>query len=109
MELQATWRRVIRVWWALAWRNVLVTMAAMIVSFFAGFLLGLILEAFGVPVKIIQVVSFPLGMAIGLAFSLIPIWLIFGKDFGEFRLVLMGKQVPPVQFPNFPAEAQAIK
>jgi hypothetical protein len=45
----------------------------------------------GVPVKTIQIVVAPLGFAMGLAFSIVPMKMILGKDFGEFRLVLFAK------------------
>jgi hypothetical protein len=61
----------------------------MIVGFIIGFILGLILGIIGIePNKSIMLI---LGIIIGLAISTIPMKMILGKDFGEFRLVLLSK------------------
>jgi hypothetical protein len=62
MELEITWRRVIRVWWSYVWRNLI----AIIVSMLIGMVVGLSwihLGSMGVPVKTIQIVVAPLGFA----------------------------------------------
>lgn len=88
MELEATWGRTIRVWWAYLWRSILAALASGILGAVLGAVLGFLLGAAGVDPGVIGRASFVLGIAIGVAFSIIPIRLILNKDFGEFRLVL---------------------
>lgn len=89
MELEVTWKRAVKVWWSYLWRNVLAVAGAMIVSSIVGAILGFVLTLAGLPRDIIQNVATPIGLLIGILFSIIPIKLILGKDFGEFRLVLI--------------------
>lgn len=91
MEVEITWGRVIRVWWAYLWRNLVALVVAAIAGGIVGFILGFIMGAMGVAPKTIQYVTAPLGVIIGLAISIIPMKMILGKDFGQFRLVLVSK------------------
>jgi len=52
---------------------------------------GLVLGVAGASVKTIQIVTIPLGLILGIGTSIVPIKMILGKDFGEFRLVLVPK------------------
>lgn len=89
MELEVTWKRATRVWWSYLWRNLIAMIAAMIVGAIIGFLLGFALGAVGVPAETIQMITAPIGVVVGLLISIVPIRMILGKDFGEFRLVLL--------------------
>ena len=91
MELEVTWGRTLRVWWAYLWRNLIAIVAAMVLAVVVGAILGFILGAAGVPPKTIHFIGAPIGFAIGLAISIVPMKLILGKDFGEFRLLLVTK------------------
>ena len=97
MELEVTWGRVIRVWWSLFWRNVIAIVAAIVIGGIVGAILGFILGMAGVPVATIKMIGMPIGALIGLAISIVPLKLILGLDFGEFRLVLVSKQHPGAQ------------
>jgi len=92
MELEVTWGRAIRVWWAYLWRNLIAIVAAVVAGGVAGGVLGFVLSAAGVPIEAIRVVSMAIGGTIGLVISVVPIKLILNKDFGEFRLSLTAKQ-----------------
>jgi hypothetical protein len=46
----------------------------------------------GVAEGTIQFILAPVGFLIGIGISVIPLRLILGKDFGEFRLVLLSNQ-----------------
>jgi hypothetical protein len=94
MELEITCSRVIRVWWSYLWRNLIAILVSMIVGFIVGFIIGFIMGAMGFSIMAIQLVTAPLGFVIGLAISIVPMKMILGKDFGEFRLVLLAKQMP---------------
>jgi Na+/citrate or Na+/malate symporter len=88
MEMEVTWSRAAMVWWSYIWRLVLAT----IVSSLGGGVLGLILGAVGAPKEAIIFVTLPIGLMIGTAASIVPMKMILGKDFGEFRLLLVAKQ-----------------
>lgn len=92
MELEVTWNRAVFVWWAYLWRSVIAVVAGMVAAGIVGAVGGVVLGILGVSVRTIQEIMLPVGIAIGLIFSIIPIKMILGKDFGEFRLVLLGKE-----------------
>jgi hypothetical protein len=93
MELEVTWGRAVRVWWAYVWRNLLAAIVAMFIGAIVGGLLGLILGMLGVPTETIRIITMPIGLILGLVISVFPIKMILGKDFGEFRLVLIQKNI----------------
>ena len=89
MELEATWNRAIRVWWSLAWRSIIAAIVAMVFGGVVGFIVGVVGAILQLPIQAIQSVAAVLGIVIGLPISVVPIKLILGKDYGEFRLVLL--------------------
>ncbi|MEZ0232084.1 MAG: hypothetical protein ACAH12_04540 [Methylophilaceae bacterium] len=91
MELEVTWGRAIRVWWAYVWRNIIAIIVAMLIGAVLGAILGAIMGALHVPLETIKIIVTPIGVILGFAISIVPIKLILGKDFGEFRLVLIKK------------------
>ncbi|MCJ8294649.1 MAG: hypothetical protein MJK15_09605 [Colwellia sp.] len=93
MELEITWKRVIRIWWSFLWRNILAILGAVVIGALVGFIFGLILGAIGVPVETIKMIVQPIGFLIGLGISVIPLKMVLGKNFGEFRLVLIKTEV----------------
>jgi hypothetical protein len=92
MELDITWDRVVRVWWALLWRNLIAVVAAVLIGSVIGGIIGVILGMAGVPVGTIRIIVMPIGIIIGFAVSIVPLKMILGKDFGDFRLVPAPKQ-----------------
>lgn len=102
-ELELTRGRLLRVWWAHVWRSLLAVVASlltgMVVGGVIGAILGLSMSMAGYGVDEIQAVAKPvgfvLGAAIGLAFSIIPMKLIIGRSFGDFRLVLVPNTTEP--------------
>ncbi len=89
VETAITWRRTWRIWWAYAWRNLLITVAAMIAGGIVGFIVGFVLALLGVEQQIIQYITGSLGFVIGFLLSVLPMRMILGKNFGDFRLVLI--------------------
>jgi hypothetical protein len=89
MELEVTWGRAIRVWWSYLWRSIIAMIVAAFFGGIAGAIVGIIGAILKLPLPAIQVFSGILGVVIGLAISVVPIKLILGKDYGEFRLVLL--------------------
>ena len=61
----------------------------MVVGAVIGAIMGFVLGAAGASVRTIQVLVMPVGVVIALALSVVPMKLILGKSFGEFRLVLL--------------------
>ncbi len=92
MELEVTWGRATRVWWSYFWRNLIAIVAAMIIGGIIGGILGFVMSMAGMSVTAIQLVATPIGMVLGLGISIVPVKMILGMDFGEFRLVLVAKQ-----------------
>ena len=91
MELEVTWGRAVKVWWAYLWRNLLAIVAMGILGAALGFVIGLALGALGVSTGTIQVIAAVVGAVLGLALSVIPVTLSLGNDFGSVRLVLVSK------------------
>jgi hypothetical protein len=89
MELEITWKRAARIWWSYIWRNIIAIIGAVIIGAIAGGVLGFILGMLGASTDTIKLIVQPIGILIGLGISIIPFKLILGKNFGEFRLVLM--------------------
>lgn len=94
MELEITWKRVIKIWWAFFWRNILIVILSTIAGFIIGFSLSFAGRLFGSPEGTVSLFRQVLSIAVGLALSLLPVKWILGKDFGEFRLVLLHKEQP---------------
>ena len=75
----------------------------MLIGMVVGAIIGFIMGALGFEIRTIQLVTAPLGGVIGLLISIVPMKLILGMDFGEFRLVLLAKDSAPsspVSTPN---------
>lgn len=90
-ELDITWGRAFRVWWALLWRGSLAFMASILMGALGGGLLGTALGSLDFDIILIKNLAGILGFLIGLAFSIIPVKLVLGKSFSSFRLVLVPK------------------
>jgi ABC-type uncharacterized transport system permease subunit len=96
MELDVTWGRAVRVWWAHAWRSLVAVLVAMVIGAVVGGILGFAMGIMGAEVRTIRIVAGTIGFAIGLGVSVVPMKMILGKEFREFRLVLMAKQADQV-------------
>jgi hypothetical protein len=92
MEIEVTWGRATMVWWAYIWRLLLCGLASALVGGIVGAVIGLVMGILQAPKEAILFVSLPVGILIGTASSIVPMKLILGKDFGEFRLALVSKQ-----------------
>lgn len=107
-EVEVTTKRLLKVWWAFLWRSVLVTIGAMAVSMVVGAVvgaaLGFVMHLGGYGTEEIQIVARPVGMVlgglIGVGFSIIPVKLLLGKSFGEFRLVLVSNTEEQIEQPS---------
>lgn len=90
MELEVTWGRSTRVWWALFWRCLVATIIVLIIASVFGFIVGFIISATGGTItSTINIILMSIGGIMGLVASFVPVKMILGKDFGEFRLALV--------------------
>lgn len=74
-----------------------------------GFFIGVVLGEMGYSSDAVQKAVYPFGFFFGLTVTLAPIKMILGKDFGDFRLVLLAKQIPkptPVRRKGFFAQIE---
>ena len=95
MELEVTWGRAARVWFAFLWRNLFAIVGGVILGGIIGFLVGFLAQLTGLEPEVGQRITMVLGVVIGLGVSVVPIRMILGKDFGEFRLVLLSSERAP--------------
>jgi ABC-type glycerol-3-phosphate transport system permease component len=95
MELEVTWGRAFQVWWSYLWRNLIAIVVSMLVGIFVGAIMGFVMGMLGFSLEIIRIGAILIGIVLGLVISVIPIKMILGKDFGEFRLALVAKGSNP--------------
>lgn len=91
MELEITWKRAIHVWWAYLWRNIIVVLCTMVGMFIFGLIVGFISKALGYKQEVIKTTLMVFGFIIGFCSSIYPIKMILGKEFGDFRIVLVSR------------------
>ena len=91
MELSITWGRAARIWWAFFWRSLLIMIPALLAAFLVAVPMGLLLGLAGATTDTVRIAAMPVGFLIALAGHVLAMKLILGKDFGEFRLVLLSK------------------
>ncbi|MFZ5863261.1 MAG: hypothetical protein ACOYXR_10535 [Nitrospirota bacterium] len=92
MELPVTWSRAARVWKSYFWRTLVALLASVILGAIVGGAIGFVMGVIGFSPESIRPVSVVIGIVIGIAVSIVPMKLILGKDFGEFRVVLLAKE-----------------
>jgi hypothetical protein len=94
-ELEVTLNRVLRVWWALAWRSLLSIPLGAAVGCVIGFVVGLTGHAAGAsPARIqllVQILTVPVGLVLGLLVGFWAVWSVLRKQFREFRIALIAR------------------
>jgi hypothetical protein len=85
MELEATWERAIRIWWALLWRIFVIGNIGSLVIVFVVLISGQRSEQQAV------LSSTVLGLVWGSALGLYFVRWMLNRDFGDFRLALVSK------------------
>jgi len=95
-----TWRRATQVWWALTWRGAVAMFVSVMLGALLGAIAGALVATFSIPTADLAAVSQGLaqafGAVLGALVSIIPVKLVLGSDFGEFRLVLLGSRPLPL-------------
>jgi len=92
MEFEVTWIRATRIWWAYLWRGLVGAVVMSLVGGLVGGLLGYIMTSLGAKASTIQLVALPIGVILGIGVSILAVKQVLGKDFGEFRLLLVSKE-----------------
>jgi len=85
-ELEPTWQRALSVWWLIAWRAGLGSLA---MGAAAGFILGFIGAIVGVPRDVSSVGAGLLGFVIAIVWGVIVVRMALRKKYGEFRIALI--------------------
>ena len=91
MELEVTWARATRIWWAYLWRSIVGAVVMSLIGGLVGGLLGYMMSSFGAKTSTVQWVALPIGVILGVGMSILVVKRVLGKDFGEFRLLLVSK------------------
>jgi hypothetical protein len=91
MELDVTWYRAVSVWWSFLWRAIIAAFFGMVVALANCVFVTIVGLTLRLPSPAIQTVGLLLGIVVVLAVTVVPMKLILGKDYGEFRLVLLSK------------------
>ena len=103
MELEVTWGRTARIWWALLWRGLIATICVVVVAGIIGGAMGAIGFLMGVDEETLTVLAGIIGFAIGLLSQPVVIRMILNRDYGEFRLALVLNS--PVTAPPYLADS----
>ncbi|GHD66022.1 hypothetical protein [Jeongeupia chitinilytica] len=90
MELEMTWRRAIRVWWAYAWRVLVLTLlAGAVFGITAGVIVAILAGNAGASADIPRLALAAFGTLLGAVLSLVSMKCVLGCNFGEFRVALI--------------------
>jgi len=89
MELETTFGRTTKVWWAYFWRSIVAGIGSTLVGVIVGGILGFLLGLTGIPQALIQYTVFFTQVVIGIAASILVMKIILEKSFGNFRLALI--------------------
>ncbi|QDT66568.1 hypothetical protein [Calycomorphotria hydatis] len=92
MEVTATWSRVLPVWWAHFWRNII---ASFVCGALSGGIVGFFMGYYGCSMETVQIVTSRVGFFAGLAASVIPMKMVIGLNYGGYRLVLISDSESP--------------
>ena len=92
MEIEVTWARATRIWWAYLSRSIVGAVVMSLTGGLVGGLLGYLMSSFGAKTSTVQLVALPIGVILGVGMSILVVKLVLGKDFGEFRLLLVSKE-----------------
>jgi hypothetical protein len=109
MELELTFGRVLRVWWAFLWRHLIATIFAVLVGGVLGAIIGGLIGVTGGNLEGAKLYLRLLGGLIGLVISFVPPWFVLNRNYGDFRLALISTrtgEVPPVLSEPAPDKAQ---
>jgi|GEM_PF-544480 len=95
--LEVTKSRLIKIWWAFLWRFSLSVLGALICSFIVGAIiggiLGTVIHFSGYDIANysahLEMTGYVIGVLVYLAFTIIPVYYLLNKKFGNFSLILV--------------------
>jgi multisubunit Na+/H+ antiporter MnhE subunit len=70
--VELTWRRVLSVWWLIAWRA---SLGGAIIGFIVGFIIGAVGAVVGLPTETRTMVSLPIFVLLGLYWGVVVVKL----------------------------------
>lgn len=86
--LEPTLEHALIIWWAWAWRAVLLIIGLGLVT---GFAVGLVGALMGLPKETVSTMAGFAGFILGVGASVYVLKRILRKDFGDFRICLLAK------------------
>jgi hypothetical protein len=95
MEVEPNLDRVLRIWWALLWRLALMTLSTFGVAWLLSFPLDFAETTLGLPHEDVLRCGLILVYLIGLVLTLVPVWWVVNRDYGDFRLSLVARPTAP--------------
>lgn len=90
-ELEATWERVVSVWWLLAWRGVV---GGVVLGAVIGFVIGVVAGLAGFSPEQIRPVASVAGAIIGFGWALVVVRMMLAKHYKDFRIALVPIAAP---------------
>jgi hypothetical protein len=85
-ELDATWGRVLRIWWLFLWRSLI---GAVLLGAIIGAVFGFIIGVLGLSHQIIAVGSPIIGAIVGSIWAVLVMRMALRKHYSDFRIVLV--------------------
>jgi ABC-type Fe3+-siderophore transport system permease subunit len=85
-ELEVTWRRVMGVWWLVAWRSVV---GAVLIGAAIGFVIGSVGALAGIPEQSLTILGTAAGAIVGLVWAIVVVRMALRKQYSDFRLALV--------------------
>ena len=90
-ELDADFKRMLAVWWLLAWRG---TLVGALMGGLLGAVIGFVWYAMQLPADNLQMVTAVLGGLVGLVWGFIVLGMALRKKYKGFRIALVPAAVP---------------
>ncbi len=88
-DLEATWGRMLAVWWLIIWRAAVIgTVSVLVVGWALGFLMG----AMGLDLRTIDLVGQIAALAIYALAVLVTLRMALKKRYGDFRIALVPRE-----------------
>ena len=87
MEMEITWPRLLKLWWGFLWRFVIAIISSFLVGLVFASILTMLMSGAGAGEGSIRLYTYIIGIIITLLFSMVPLRLLIGKTFGDFKLI----------------------
>lgn len=91
------WKHIVQIWRTYIWMTIVVCAANLVVGGLIGVVVGVVGSIASISHEIVRYTAMTLGATIGLCSTLLPIKWLLGRDFGDFRLVLISNDGDKIQ------------